>query len=156
MLIHVQLLSYQAPLSMGFFRQEYQTGLPFPPLGNLPDPWIKPTNSSQIQVIRTTESSMVISLKISKEKTLILNSQTSVLFSTSKPRWEKTKMRENQNSFSFIRVLSTGDSDEHEWQADLGISLAGLLGGLKFQLVMIFAEIINTNSATNSVLSDSS
>ena len=32
----------QAPLSMGFPRQEYWTGLPFPPLGDLPDPGIKP------------------------------------------------------------------------------------------------------------------
>ena len=32
----------QAPLSMEFSRQEYWSGLPFPPPGNLPDPWIKP------------------------------------------------------------------------------------------------------------------
>ena len=28
----------QAPLSMGFLRQEYWCGLPFPPPGDLPDP----------------------------------------------------------------------------------------------------------------------
>ena len=32
----------QAPLSMGFSRQEYWNGLPFPPPGDLPDPGIKP------------------------------------------------------------------------------------------------------------------
>ena len=32
----------QVPLSMGFSRQEYQKGLPFPPPGNLPNPGIKP------------------------------------------------------------------------------------------------------------------
>ena len=32
----------QAPLSMGFSRQEYWSGLPFPPPGDLPDPGIKP------------------------------------------------------------------------------------------------------------------
>ena len=31
----------QAPLSMGFSRQEYWNGLPFPPPGELPDPGIK-------------------------------------------------------------------------------------------------------------------
>ena len=31
----------QAPLSMGFPRQEYWNGLPFPSLGDLPDPGIK-------------------------------------------------------------------------------------------------------------------
>ena len=34
----------QAPLSMGFSRQEYWSGLPCPPPGNLPDPVIKPTS----------------------------------------------------------------------------------------------------------------
>ena len=32
----------QAPLSMGFFRQEYWSGLPFPSPGDLPNPGIKP------------------------------------------------------------------------------------------------------------------
>ena len=45
---HVQLFvslwtaAHQAPLSMGFFKQEYWSRLPFPPLGDLPDPGIKP------------------------------------------------------------------------------------------------------------------
>ena len=33
----------QDPLSMGFSRQEYWSGLPFPPPGDLPYPGIKPT-----------------------------------------------------------------------------------------------------------------
>ena len=32
----------QAPLSMGFSRQEYWSGLPFPSPGDLPNPEIKP------------------------------------------------------------------------------------------------------------------
>ncbi|XP_055421702.1 centriole and centriolar satellite protein OFD1 isoform X4 [Bubalus kerabau] len=34
----------QAPLSMGFSGQEYWSGLPFPSLGNLPDPGIEPSS----------------------------------------------------------------------------------------------------------------
>ena len=34
--------SLQYPLSMTCFRQEYWSGLPFPPLGDLPDPGIEP------------------------------------------------------------------------------------------------------------------
>ena len=30
---------------MGFSRQEYWTGLPFPPLGDLPEPGIEPSSS---------------------------------------------------------------------------------------------------------------
>ena len=32
----------KSPLSMGFSRQEYWSGLPCPPPGDLPDPGIKP------------------------------------------------------------------------------------------------------------------
>ena len=45
---HVQLfatlwtIDCQAPLSMGFSRQESWSELPFPPPGNLPDPGIEP------------------------------------------------------------------------------------------------------------------
>ena len=35
-------LACQAPPSMGFSRQEYWSGLPFPPPGDLPDPEIEP------------------------------------------------------------------------------------------------------------------
>ena len=35
-------VAYQAPPSMGFSRQEYWSGLPFPSPGDLPDPGIKP------------------------------------------------------------------------------------------------------------------
>ena len=34
----------QTPLFMGFSRQEYWSGLPFPPPGDLPDPGIKPAS----------------------------------------------------------------------------------------------------------------
>ena len=50
MLSHVQLfvtpwtIARQVPLSLGFLRQEYQSGLPFPPPGDLLDPGIKPTS----------------------------------------------------------------------------------------------------------------
>ena len=35
-------VAYQAPPSMEFSRQEYWCGLPFPSLGDLPDPGIEP------------------------------------------------------------------------------------------------------------------
>ena len=37
-------MDHQAPLSMGFFRQEYWSGLPCPPPGHLPDPGIEPAS----------------------------------------------------------------------------------------------------------------
>jgi len=37
-------VAHQAPLSMGFPRQEYWSGLPFPTPGDLLDPGIKPAS----------------------------------------------------------------------------------------------------------------
>ena len=40
----LRTVAHQAPLSMGFSRQEYWSGLPFPPPRDLSDPGIKPTS----------------------------------------------------------------------------------------------------------------
>ena len=37
-------VAYQAPLSTGFPKQEYWSGLPYPPPGDLPDPGIEPAS----------------------------------------------------------------------------------------------------------------
>ena len=37
-------LAHQAPLSMGFSRQEHWSGPPFPSPGDLPDPGIEPAS----------------------------------------------------------------------------------------------------------------
>ena len=37
-------VAHQAPLSMGFPRQEYWSGLPFPPPEHLPNPGTEPTS----------------------------------------------------------------------------------------------------------------
>ena len=37
-------VAHQTPLSMGFPRQEYWSGLPFPPPGDLPNPGIEPAS----------------------------------------------------------------------------------------------------------------
>ena len=46
----------QAPLSMGFSRQEYWSGLPFPPPGNLTDPGIEPAHVSYVFLPRQAGS----------------------------------------------------------------------------------------------------
>ena len=61
MLSHVQLfvilwtVAHQAPLSMGLFRQEYWSRLPFPFLGDLPNPGIEPTSPASAGRFFTTE-----------------------------------------------------------------------------------------------------
>ena len=41
----------QAPLSMGFLRQEHWSGLPFPSPGDLPDRGIEPMSPSFRQIL---------------------------------------------------------------------------------------------------------
>ena len=42
----------QAPLSMGFSRQEYWSGVPCPPPGDLPNPGINPTSLTSITLFQ--------------------------------------------------------------------------------------------------------
>ena len=48
-------IAHQAPLSVGFSRQEYWSGLPFPSPGNLPDPGIKTVSPAFTDGFFTTE-----------------------------------------------------------------------------------------------------
>ena len=49
-------VAHQASLSMGFSRREYQSGLPFPSPGDLPDPGIEPSSPALAGGFFTTES----------------------------------------------------------------------------------------------------
>ena len=54
----------QAPLSMGFPRQEYSSRLPFPSPGVLPNPGIKPLSVALAGGLFTTESPVLTCLKL--------------------------------------------------------------------------------------------
>ena len=61
-LSHVQLsatpwtAAYQVPLSMGFSRQEYWSGLPFPSPEDIPDPGMEPMSPALAGGFSNTES----------------------------------------------------------------------------------------------------
>ena len=48
-------VAHQAPLSMKFSRQEYWSGLPFPPPGDLPNPGTEPPSPALTGRFFTTE-----------------------------------------------------------------------------------------------------
>ena len=48
-------VAYKAPPSMGFSRQEYWSGLPFPSPGDLPHPGIEPGSPALQAVALTSE-----------------------------------------------------------------------------------------------------
>ena len=58
-------VAYQAPLSIGFSRQEYWSGLPFPSPGDLPDPEIESTSPAWAGRFFTAEPPVtVVSTKV--------------------------------------------------------------------------------------------
>ena len=60
-------VAYQTPLSMGFFRQEYWSGLLFPSSGDLPNPGIEPRSPAlQADILWATRESQVKWVKWSK------------------------------------------------------------------------------------------
>ena len=77
----VWTVAQQAPLSRGFLRQEYWTGLPFPSPGDLLNPWIEPASpvspslkadSSPAEPVRKlagvkTDMSLVISVEQNRQ-----------------------------------------------------------------------------------------
>ena len=60
---------HQAPLSMGFPRQKYWSGLPFPPPGELPNPGIEPMSPAspalQVSSFTTKPASFLLQMKMS-------------------------------------------------------------------------------------------
>ena len=55
-------LQHQASLSMGFFRQEYWSGLPFPSQGDLPDPEMEPMSPTSAGRFFTTEPPALVAI----------------------------------------------------------------------------------------------
>ena len=49
-------IAHQAPVSMGFSRQEYWSGLPFPSPGDLPEPGVEPASSVLVGRFFTVEA----------------------------------------------------------------------------------------------------
>ena len=61
--------AHQAPPSVGFFRQEYWNGLPFPSPGDLPDPGIKPRSpASQADTLTSEPTTLSQFFLLSTEK----------------------------------------------------------------------------------------
>ena len=56
-------VAHQVPLSIGFSRQEYWSGLPFPSPGDLPEPGIEPASPALMGGFFTTDI-LILNLKV--------------------------------------------------------------------------------------------
>ena len=83
-------VAHQAPLFMGFYRQEYWSGLPCPPPGNLPHPGMEPRSpaSPALQV-----------------DPLLLSHQGSLFKRTSFLKWKRSFNRESREVVLLVKSV---------------------------------------------------
>ena len=77
---------HQVPLSVGFSRQEYWSGLPFPPPGDLPDPGIEPI-SPEVPVLEADSLPVSHQGMQSQYLSIYLSTHTHILFTDYVPLW---------------------------------------------------------------------
>ena len=115
----------QSPLSMGFPRQEYWSGLPFPSPGDLPDPGIKTKSPALAGGFFTTEPS-VMNLVSLQCLGVFHETHISVIVGNQTTNFYKATSEPNQ-----LRLLKT---DEVLWMQDFdffffNLNLFILIGG---------------------------
>ena len=72
-------VAYQASPSMGFSRQEYWSGLPFPSPGDLPDPGIEPRSPTMRADALPSEPSIICVMRGSYQFNMEINFISSFL-----------------------------------------------------------------------------
>ena len=99
-------VAHWAPLSVGFSRQEYWSGLPCPPPGDLPGPWIEPTSPVDLAL-------QADSLQLWPSLSFCLHDWATFTFNffTAEPPWKpRCKQIEVLNPTSYSRWVSRAKS----------------------------------------------
>ena len=135
-LVHAQSLScvwlfvtlwtvaHQAPLSMGFSRQEYWSGLPFPSPGDLPKPRMEPSSPALAGRFYTTE--------LPGKPVVYLENKGN------RHQWCKTFSRQpwaTEEQLCFIKKKITKNITKGHWKVGLfNLQISTLIHGLKCML----------------------
>ena len=100
-------VTYQAPPSMGFFRQEYWSGLPFPSPEDLPNPGIEPRSQILKEAAKTAKRGYIWKVGMEGE-----GNQRALFFTIDlKTSFDLLKImdvyhfNENKNKFDRLRNL---------------------------------------------------
>ena len=89
-------VAYQAPPSMGFSRQEYWSGLPFPFPGDLPKPGLKPRSPAlEADTKALWDASIILILLVSDDPQVGRGQETNV---PNDPQLQDTKERETSGT----------------------------------------------------------
>ena len=135
---HVQLfatlwtVAHQAPLSMGFFRQEYWSGLPCPPPGDLLHPRIEP-ESPVAPALWADSLPLVPPGKPQSNYTPVeINTEKAMAPHSSTPAW-KIPWMEEPGRLQSMRSLRVG----HDWVTSLSL-FTFMHWGRKWQPTPVF------------------
>ena len=107
-------VAHQAPLSMGFSGQEYWSGLPYPPPGDLPTPGIEPM--------------------------VLMSPELADGFFTTSTTWEALSFTLLLSCFSRVRLCATPEAAAHQATPSLGFSRQEHWSGLPFPSPMHESE----------------
>ena len=133
-------IAHQAPLSMGFSRQEYWNGLPSPPPGDLPNPGIKPTSPVSLALAGeffTTEppgKTFYKSLNFDVPQSWV-HRPLSAPFQLSRVRFNWSgdgEMKVNMKSLSHVQVFVITWTVAHEAPPSMEFFWARVLEGVAF------------------------
>ena len=97
-------VAYQAPSSMGFFRQEYWSGLPFPSPGDLPNPGIEPRSP-------TLQADALLSEPPGKSENHLPGEH---LFQKNKLKWLKSISYNMDYIQDYLQLFATSQTTAHE------------------------------------------
>ena len=103
--------AYQVPLSVGFPRQEYWSGLPFPSPGDLPNPGIKPSSLALAGRFFTTEPYYLLPYDEAPESHSeslqpLRFGESSIVTCQASPAWRGTPVLEKKGFFFFFFLLA--------------------------------------------------
>ena len=125
-----QTVAHQAPLSMGFSRQEYWSGLPIPSPGNLPDPRIEPGSPTLQADSLPSELSFIEFLLCAKLSIYVIFHLT-IHMTISKMRTRKLR-----NSADVIKVIYLRGQAGIQAQTFLPSTIAHIMILKQFNLVL--------------------
>ena len=95
-------VAHQVPLSMGFSRQEYWSGLPFPSPGDLPNPRIKPASPAHISCIAGRRFSTAEPVGKRPQESV---NNLKILNSTARRGWEVADTLFNCSHYFFMELF---------------------------------------------------
>ena len=130
------IVAHQAPPSMGFSRQEYLRGLPFPSLGDLPNPGIEPTSpASQADALPSEPAGRP---KLLAKGHTISNEQTGLV--SVRVLLQRVKQTYLKGKSKFVR-LRGAYQNQKRWRAELTYSSLQSLFIISWTLLV---QIIST------------